>query len=372
MSTTPLRRLLPVVAASVTGILTACLAAQAASASETRGYVVRWFHYANVSEDSDCPHGVNPSAEGTFRRILKERNTPPEKIEKLMENFPYSMYEADVGNRGIIDGKPANPYLNPTSTKDPMLYMGEGKKALGFNLDGKDGPKNFIEAETGEAGIDNMFYRAIGCSNQLRGAAGKLPTFPEIQWDTLRDHTPAWLIEITGIDSFQDDDDVQIVVVRAQTPVVRNANGQPQEDMTFQPDPTPRTDTNKVRGKIKNGTLITERFDFFMPGEPFAQAEYAFKDARIRFTFAANGDLRGILGGYQNWRMVYTSWATGGTTFEINAGFDIPGMYYNLKKTADAYPDPKTGENTHISSAYLIDAIPAFIEHPAPKTAQAR
>jgi hypothetical protein len=365
-----MNRVLPVLAASVAGLMTAGIAAQAA-ASETRGFAVRWFHYANVSEDADCPHGVNPSVDGTFRRILRERGKTPSEIEKLLEDFPYSMYEANIGMRGEIDGKPANPYLNPTSTKDPNLYLGEGKKALGFNLDGKDGPKDFVDVETGEKGVDNMFYRAIGCAQQLRSAAGALPTFPEIQWDMMRDHTPAWLIEISGIDDYQNDDDVLVTVQRATMPIVRNANGLPQSDMTFTPDPNPRTDTNKVKGKITNGLLVTEKFDFFMPGEPFAQAEYRFKDARMRFTFLPNGEMKGIVGGYQNWRTVYTSWALGGATYEINAGFDVPGLYYALRKTADAYPDPKTGENTHISSAYLFDAIPAFIEHPEAKTAQA-
>jgi hypothetical protein len=370
MPITSPRRFMPVLAASVAGLLTAGISAQA-MAAESRGFVVRWFHYANVSEDADCPKGINPSAEGTFRRILRERGESAAEIEKKLENFPYSMYDANIGMRGTIDGKPANPYLNPTSTKDPNLHLGEGKKALGFNLDGKDGPKNFTDVETGEKGVDNMFYRAIGCSSQLRSAAGKLPTFPEIQWDMMRDHTPAWLIEISGIDDYQNDDDVMVTIVRATMPIVRDAQGQPQKDMTFTPDPTPRTDGNKVHGKIKNGLLLTETFDFFMPGEPFAQAEYRFKDARMRFTFLPNGDLKGIVGGYQNWRTIYTSWALGGATYEINAGYDVPGMYYALKKTADAYPDPKTGENTHISSAYLFDAIPAFIEHPEAKTAQA-
>jgi len=362
-------RVLPWLAASL-GLVTAGIAGQA-SASESRGFVVRWFHYANVSEDADCPHGLNPSADGTFRRILRERGTSPADIEKKMETFPLSMMEAGVGMRGVIDGKPANPYLNPTSTKDPNLFLGEGKKALGFNLDGKDGPKNFTDVETGEKGVDNMFYRAIGCAQQLRSAAGKLPTFPEIQWDMGRDHTPAWLIEISDIDDYQNDDDVTINVVRATMPIVRDANGQPQADMTFIPDPTPRTDGNKVKGKIKNGMVVTTTpFEFFMPGEPFAQAEYRFKDAKLRFTFLPNGALKGIIGGYQNWRTIYTSWATGGAVYEINAGYDIPGLYYALRKTADAYPDPKTGENTHISSAYLFDAIPAYIEHPEAKTAQ--
>jgi hypothetical protein len=39
---------------------------------------------------------------------------------------------------------------------------------------------------------------------------------------------------------------------------------------------------------------------------------------------------------------------------------DLIGIFYDLKRFADAAPDPATGENTAISSAYFIEAVPAF------------
>jgi len=39
-------------------------------------------------------------------------------------------------------------------------------------------------------------------------------------------------------------------------------------------------------------------------------------------------------------------------------------MYYALKRNADGYPDPKTGRNTAISSAYRFTARPAFVVDP--------
>jgi hypothetical protein len=356
---------------SVCGFAALSLAASAASASETRAYAVKWFYYANHSQDSDCPEGINPGTDGLFLRILQERGTPPEEIEKKMENFPYSMYEAGIGSRGIIDGKPANPYLNPTSTKDPMLRLGQGKTGLGFNLDGREKEGDFIDPESGERGVDNQFFRVVGCVSQLRSEPGSLPTFPEIQWDMMRDHTPAWLIEFFDVDSFENDDDVGVRVVRAREPIRRDAMGLPQADLTYTIDPDPRMANNVARGKIKDGVFTSdEPFNFFMVGEAFGQAEYALREARYRFNFLEDGTLTGIVGGYHNWRTIYASWALGGATYEINAGFDIPGLYYALRKSADAYPDPATGENTHISAAYRFDAIPAFIEHPSAQSAQ--
>ena len=39
---------------------------------------------------------------------------------------------------------------------------------------------------------------------------------------------------------------------------------------------------------------------------------------------------------------------------------DLIGVFYDLKRFADAAPDPLTGENTAISAAHFIEAVPAF------------
>jgi hypothetical protein len=35
-----------------------------------------------------------------------------------------------------------------------------------------------------------------------------------------------------------------------------------------------------------------------------------------------------------------------------------------MKKLADGYRDPKTGQCTALSTAYQIEAVPAFLIHP--------
>ena len=39
---------------------------------------------------------------------------------------------------------------------------------------------------------------------------------------------------------------------------------------------------------------------------------------------------------------------------------DLPGVYYGMRRHADGIPDERTGENTAISSAYWLEAVPAF------------
>ena len=60
----------------------------------------------------------------------------------------------------------------------------------------------------------------------------------------------------------------------------------------------------------------------------------------------------------------------GGAGVEVNISLDMPGIYYALRKMADAVPDPKSGQNTRISAAYWIEAVPAFIARDGRKTAE--
>jgi len=41
-----------------------------------------------------------------------------------------------------------------------------------------------------------------------------------------------------------------------------------------------------------------------------------------------------------------------------------------MRRLADGYPDPKTGTNTAISSAALVEFTQVFIRHPSQEPAQ--
>jgi hypothetical protein len=333
--------------------------------AETRGYVVSWFYMAAASQDDDCPDGFNEPSEKLARKVLQDMGKSPEEIDALFKDFPNNLYRAIV-MRGKIDGKPVNVYPNPTSEPDTHIKIAQGKVAYGFNLDGKDGPNDFVDPETGEHGVDDQVYRALGCFIAQRAAIGTRPTYPQIQWDTTRDQTPAWLIEISGIETGADgavkDGDVTLGIYRATSPITRNAAGDPQSDMSFKIEDNPRV-TNVVHAKIKDGVIVAEPFEFNMIHDPFGVTEYHFKDTHLRLALKPDGSLKGVLGGYQPWRTIYTSFALGGSVNELNLSVDVPGIYYALRRLADAYPD-EAGQNAYISSSYWVEAVPAFVVHP--------
>jgi hypothetical protein len=289
----------------------------------------------------------------------------PAEIDKLFVDFPNNMYGA-MYMRGKVDGKPVNVYANPTSEPDPEIKTAKGHVEYGFNLDGKDGPNDFVDPQTGEKGVDDMLYRALGCFITQRASGGTRATWPAIEWDMTRDQMPAWIIEVTGIQRDANgkvkDGDVTVGFYRATGPITRNAAGDPQSDMSYTVDTNPRLQ-NAVHAVMKNGTLWTDPFEFYLLQDPFAVAEYHFKKTRIRLTLNEDGTAKGILGGYEPWLPVYESFALGGSTNELNLSVNTPGIYYALKKLADYEPDA-SGQNQYISSSYMIEAVPAFVTHP--------
>src|ERR1700743_535797 len=209
-------------AASFTAAAFAAIAfcvSHGASAAQSKSYVVSWFYMATYARDGDCPDGVNDSTDVHFRKVLAQLGKSPAEIEALEKGVPGTMY-VTLGERGRIDGKSTNPYLYPTSVPDPQIKTLKGKVGYGFNLDGKDGPDDFVDPESGEHGVDNELYRALGCFVPDRALPPDRPGWPITTWDLPRDAMPAWLVEIIG-DDLSKDGEVTVGLYRATAPVLR-------------------------------------------------------------------------------------------------------------------------------------------------------
>ena len=362
---------------SALGVALAGIAAQPAAA-ETRGYVVSWFTLAMYDQEGDCPGGVNPSIEDIYRQNLKDMGRSQEDIERIIKgvNGGVSTPETTevMANRARIDGKPANVYDHPTAFPDDHLHTVEGKFAYGFNLDGKgaDSPGSFAEEpETHEKGINNQYFRAMGCVKSHRAFPPERATYWAYGWDGARDSLPAWVMSISG-DNLDKDGDVTVTFDKAMEHINRDANGEPVVDSTFRIDPDPRWH-NVYKAKIKDQVLtIVPGGEFHMSGDPFLITRFDFRQVHIRLKMKPDRSLDGVLGGYQPWLPIYFFYGGSGYTVETMVGIDMPGTYYNLRRLADAYPDPKTGVNTHISAAYRLELVPAFLTQPNEKTAQAQ
>jgi hypothetical protein len=334
-----------------------------AAAEQSKSFVVSWFTPAIYSQDNDCP-GRNPSIDGIYRHAIQQLGVSPEEEERLFAKYEGTTGGGEAGeiiiNRARIDGKPVNAYANPLAAPDPNLFTVTGKLSFGFDLDGKKGPNSFEEAETHEQGIDNQFFRAVGCNTGMRAHYPNRPlaggTF---QWDNIRLTQPAWLLTIRGEDLTRDGP-VTVVFDRALEATQGDALSQTRANMTYRIDSNPRSHS-EFKAYLRDGVVsTTEPGTFHMVSDPYYIHVFKFRDAQLRVKLLPDGNLDGFIGGYQPWLDPYQGLATGGLLLECCLGTDIIGMFYNLRKLADAYPDPATGENTHISTAFRIEAVPAY------------
>lgn len=346
------------------------LAPQAASA-ETKSFVVSWFYPAMNSKEGDCPDGLNPLTSEVIHRIMREAGKTEEEIAALADelaNFQSPTMTQYVAMRGRIDGKPVNAYLNPTSVPDSNLNFVKGKYAYGFNLDGK-GAKSadaFEDPITGEKGVDNQLFRVLGCTETHRDTTPGVAAFHAYTWDVLRDNMPAWVITVSG-DDLSKDGKVSVAFNRALDHVTRDASGDVMAGTTYRLESDDRN-RNVFRGKIQKGVLTIEPGNFQMQADPYLWPDFVFKKMHLRLEMKPDGSAKGFLGGYQPWRPVYWMHAAPGIVNENMVVGDVPGLFYALRKGADAYPDPVTGENTSISATWWVDAVPAFVVQTDGKT----
>ncbi len=346
----------------------ACLAAPAAIGAETRSFVLAYFYPANYYGVDTCPQGMNPTPDVFFKRDLKLLGVPQSRVNAMfdqdygVQNGPTTTpWVSVVATRG--NGRD-NVYLHPTTVPDSRLKPAVGRYGYGFDLDGKGVTPgtSYEDPVTHQRGVDNQLFRAIGCIPAYKGYPPPQPPLEaEYRWEYSRPSMGAWLITISGEDLSKDGDVTVTVMDSLDAVTTQDANARIQRDMTYRVAARPAS-YNVLRGKLKGGVIITEPASISMQCDTYIQPRYNFLQARLRLTLKPDGSLQGVLGGYQPWDELYWSHAKVGYIDERGFGVDAPALYYALRRFADAYPDPKSGQNTAISAAYMIDAVPAFLQ----------
>lgn len=342
---------------------TLSMAAQPAAA-ETRSFVVSMFYPASYNQDGDCSRGINIPTGEQYELDLAAAGYTREQIDQLkttvddttMFGGATSAWGRAVIYRAKIQGKAVSAWINPAAAHDPDLHMVDGKYALGFNLDGRgaDAPESFQDPQTLEKGVDNQMFRAMGCFTIFRGDDKTVPGAHNQAWTLVQNGMPAWLISVSGND-LSKDGEVDVTFDVAIEHVERDAQSNVLRDMTFRINPDPRSH-HELKGRIDKGVLsLTQPSELYAVwGEEMMMHQFELHGARLRFEMRQDGTMGGIIGGYMPWKDAMS------TGLQANMGSDWVGVYYNLRKAADANPDPKTGENKYISTAYKLEAVPAF------------
>jgi hypothetical protein len=341
-------------AVAASGIL---LGLSGSVSAETRGFAISLIYTASYNAEDNCPRGGNGGPAEMKQRILMRQGYTKEQALKIVasDDVDENGKRIDFRMRGMVAGKPASVTNFPQSYPDPKIETAQGRFAYGFNLDGKEGPSSFEEPETGQKGVDNQMWRALGCFSNYQVRRPVIPYNESIVWDTAMDSMPAWLASVSGED-LSKDGEVTVTFDRALNILMRDARGSVLAGSSYTIDSDPRSHS-VFKGRIRDGVVTIEPGDFFMQGESQFYAVLRFTNTQLRLHLKADGTAYGVIGGYQPWLDYYHYLAIRG---EGDGLVDLPGVYNAMKRLADADPDPRTRQNRRISAAYYIEAVPVY------------
>jgi hypothetical protein len=255
----------------------------------------------------------------------------------------------------------ANVYVNPTSTPDPGLVGVSGTIGEGLDLDG-DEKTGFI-SPTGEKGIDNNFYKTLGCWKTYRGP--RRLSSGALQFnDSMRNGSWTMVIVVSGEGADpMNDDNVKVGFYMSSDKMVKDGNGNIARDYTFRIAPHARYE-GILPARTSNGRIISTAPADIMLRDPAYNRDLELLRARVNLEIKPDDSLTGYVGGYRPWEPVYRGWVNArGPVIEVLTWVQLPAVYYALRRNADFSPTG-SGEKTHISFALRVDALPAFVMTP--------
>jgi len=309
------------------------------------GYVMTdlfWSVYQTPDAKQECPRGFNDG--------------PREQFEQL---YPY--HEGLTVEETQL--KQEIETWHPSTEPDGFEFLEvEGEFSWGLNLDGEVGPNDFVHPD-GSPGIDNEVYRAVGCVIGFRGPDGVEFIFQNKA--IVDERYNRMMVELTEVDDLENDDSVTVTVYRGMDRLLTDATGS-----RVVPGGTQRVDRrwgqNLIRqteARIVDSVLITEPIgDLIIPWQNLSVPSIQlFRDARFELDLSAER-ATGLLAGYADVDTWYYQLIRNDSTHHLSNG-QISGisLYKALRRLADAYPDPETGENTAISTALDIKMTQVFI-----------
>jgi hypothetical protein len=331
------------------------------------GFVVDRFFPAVLGGDDACPTGSVPRVREAYLQTL-----PPGERARLSQkaNEPeltQRWQEWTIGSDGT------NICSQPDRFDRPAIPTVQSKRALGLDLDGGGAVSSCAHESftgvTGERGVDNQAYRAMGCTPEWRVfeggsevASGYRQFLASGEWTQV--------LLLRGVDSLERDDDVEVIYGNTPDRPLLDSKGQYLAGASFAISAKPPRHRNVLRGRIVGGVLTTEPAPIKLTqtwgqGGPRdirgTRSTWTLSRARLRLTFQPDGSLRGLVGGYQPMFELIQAPAIGGIGSATVGGIDCAAQLKTLEALADGSPDPKTGQCTTISTALELRAVPAFV-----------
>jgi hypothetical protein len=361
---------LPIVVTFAFFMAHASVPAAGAAEGQTLGFAVTsWLttSYETPDGKEECPQGFAVDAVRLYLNQLS-----PEKRNEVTRNGTADLISDRTLNRLAMARGPNGEDVcwNPTLARDPPMRTVGGRKGLGFDLDGVGSNtktpntcahQNFVSPDGKKTGIDNQWYRLIGCTQGWRVLSdGYIEKNVAAE---LRDAGHTLLIEVTKVDNPRNDNDVGVNFYQAVEYLMKDASGSGEivVGATFHPADEFKHTT---KGRIQDGVLTTEPIDFkFALTGNTIRIHYYIRGMRLELALGPESRrVSGLVGGYFDLASMHDYMAKM-SQFTGLAHFSCPAMYAAATEFADGYPDPATGRCTALSAAFNIQAVSAFIVH---------
>ena len=234
----------------------------------------------------------------------------------------------------------------------------------GFNLDGKIKPRDFVSPD-GEKGIDNQLYRAWGCDTPWRGVDGK-GTLVLRSNDKMLEGLYTVVIRISGNKEPMNDAEAMLEIGYSPDQIMKDARGNVGIDYSYRlllraVHKTQGPDQRRGGGDGA-GQIHMPQIAWF-----YNQTRDAFfRQGKIRVALGPGGMAMGLVGGYRDWRDLYTQnvFTQDGGQQGVREHEDHVALYYALRRHADGMFNAQTGRYDGISSAYRMKLMPAFVVDP--------
>jgi hypothetical protein len=356
---------------SISTSIVALMLSSTAFAEWSKNYVIEWnepaMYYGAesgvIDPGSDCPAGSNP--EPDWIQVLVDAGYTKQEAKWLRDpSHPFRIPNHGQNQMAFRGEGRANIYMHPETTPDPGFTPVTGKIGEGLDLDGNS--KNGFTSPTGETGIDNEFYRTLGCWMTYRGPQRQSASALSKN-DEMRNGSWTVVMVVSGKgEDPMNDANVQVGFYNSTDPMVKDANGDIARDYTFSIAPDTKFEAIFAAKTVDGVILSTKPMEEVWMRDPSYTRELQLLKARLKLRMQKDGSLTGLVAGYRPWFPIYQGWVEArGSVIEQLTWVQLPAVYYALKRNADYSPESlfKSG-NTHISFALRVDAIPAYVVTP--------
>jgi len=333
------------------------------ASGQTKAFIVTWFAAATDVRDDQCPVSSTAPTEADYYALMSNEEATKVRGELASKGGVFNTLDGPV----FRGPDRLNVCKLPGIVRDPGQPSPQSTIARGFNLDADDGSgtsqrsvhphKNYV-SEDGRTGIDNQYFTTMGCIPGFRRKGLLTMAHNEL----VRNGMMSLIVEVSGIDSTGKDDSVDVTLLFSTDPMVKSSTGSqilPKYTFRVSNDPALSQYFARLHGRLKNGVVTTDAAKAITI-EDGGSIRFTLYDARMRLAFQPDGTLKGILGGYQDWREIFNALAP---TFHFEQGmnFQCPAFYAAFRRAADGLRDPVSGEYHGISSTYDLEGVPAYI-----------